>query len=177
MNMLPGCQRLTRRRDRLTLPRSSGPRHGVCGCLVCGSSDPPASPRRRQPASGRRPSEPARATDTGRAKIAARRGPAIITDRGGPAHVRLTFADHQRLTGGQDGIIDLPNLPPGVEDAGSAGHRGPRPPWNQVRIWNQVIPGGAGPRYMDLPRTRRMGRLVETMSADRHAESGDGHRP
>ena len=54
--------------------------------------------------------------DTGRAKIAARSGPVIITDRGSPAHVLLTFADYQRLTGGQDSIIDLLGLPPGVED-------------------------------------------------------------
>jgi prevent-host-death family protein len=55
--------------------------------------------------------------DTGRAKVAARSGPVIITDRGNPAHVLLTFADYQRLTGGQDSIIDLLGLPPGVEDA------------------------------------------------------------
>ena len=45
--------------------------------------------------------------DTGRAKSAAQRGPVFITDRGRPAHVLLTFADYQRLTGGQDSIIDL----------------------------------------------------------------------
>lgn len=55
--------------------------------------------------------------DTGRAKIAAQSGPVFITDRGTPAHVLLTFEDYQRLTGGQDSIIDLLGLPPGVEDA------------------------------------------------------------
>ncbi|GIF76972.1 type II toxin-antitoxin system Phd/YefM family antitoxin [Asanoa siamensis] len=45
--------------------------------------------------------------DTGRAKNAARSGPVFITDRGRPAHVLLTFEDYQRLTGGQDSIIDL----------------------------------------------------------------------
>jgi prevent-host-death family protein len=49
--------------------------------------------------------------DTGRAKNAARGGPVFITDRGRPAHVLLTFEDYQRLTGGQDSIIDLLGLP------------------------------------------------------------------
>lgn len=55
--------------------------------------------------------------DTGRAKIAARNGPVFITDRGRPGHVLLTFEDYQRLTGGQDSIIDLLGLPAGVEEA------------------------------------------------------------
>jgi prevent-host-death family protein len=54
--------------------------------------------------------------DTGRAKIAARNGPVFITDRGRPAHVLLTFEDYQRLTGGQDSIVDLLSLPPEVAD-------------------------------------------------------------
>jgi prevent-host-death family protein len=37
--------------------------------------------------------------DTGRAKRAAEKGPVIITDRGRPAHVLLTFKDYERLTG------------------------------------------------------------------------------
>jgi hypothetical protein len=49
--------------------------------------------------------------DTGRAKNAARSGPVFITDRGRPAHVLLTFDAYQRLTGGQDSIIDLLGLP------------------------------------------------------------------
>lgn len=49
--------------------------------------------------------------DTGRAKNAARSGPVFITDRGRPAHVLMTFEDYQRLTGGQESIIDLLGLP------------------------------------------------------------------
>ena len=54
--------------------------------------------------------------DTGRAKKAARRGPVIITDRGRPSHVLLTFDDYQRLTGRDTSILDLLGSPPGVED-------------------------------------------------------------
>ena len=54
--------------------------------------------------------------DTGRAKTASRNGPVFITDRGRPAHVLLTFEDYERLTGGQDSIIDLLGLPPEVAD-------------------------------------------------------------
>jgi prevent-host-death family protein len=54
--------------------------------------------------------------DTGRAKNAARGDPVFITDRGRPAHVLLTFEDYQRLTGGQDSIIDLLGLPPDEAD-------------------------------------------------------------
>jgi prevent-host-death family protein len=55
--------------------------------------------------------------DTGRAKSAAERGPVIITDRGRPAHVLLTFDDYQKLVGAEGSIIDLLGSPPGVEDA------------------------------------------------------------
>jgi prevent-host-death family protein len=54
--------------------------------------------------------------DTGRAKNATRNGPVFITDRGRPAHVLLTFEDYQRLTGGQESIIDLLGLPPDEAD-------------------------------------------------------------
>jgi prevent-host-death family protein len=54
--------------------------------------------------------------DTGRAKSAARGGPVFITDRGRPAHVLLTFEDYQRLTGGQESIIDLLGLAPDEVD-------------------------------------------------------------
>jgi prevent-host-death family protein len=54
--------------------------------------------------------------DTSRAKRAARRGPVIITDRGRPAHVLLTFSDYQRLTLEGASIVDLVGLPPGIED-------------------------------------------------------------
>ncbi len=36
--------------------------------------------------------------DTGRAKQAAADGPVIITDRGKPAHVLMTYAAYQKLT-------------------------------------------------------------------------------
>lgn len=55
--------------------------------------------------------------DTGRAKVAARRGPVVITDRGRPSHVLLTFDDYQRLIGRHESIIDLLGQPPGIEDA------------------------------------------------------------
>lgn len=55
--------------------------------------------------------------DTGRAKTAARRGPVVITDRGRPSHVLLTFDDYQRLVGREGSIVDLLGSPPGVEDA------------------------------------------------------------
>lgn len=54
--------------------------------------------------------------DTSRAKRAADLGPVIITDRGRPAHVLLSFGDYQRLTLDQGGFIDSLGLPPGVED-------------------------------------------------------------
>lgn len=54
--------------------------------------------------------------DTGRAKSAAQRGPVIITDRGRPAHVLLTFNDYQQLVGRDGSIIDLLGAPPGVEN-------------------------------------------------------------
>jgi prevent-host-death family protein len=55
--------------------------------------------------------------DTGRAKNAARRGPVVITDRGRPAHVLMTYEHYQRLTGGEESIIDLLGSPPGIERA------------------------------------------------------------
>jgi prevent-host-death family protein len=54
--------------------------------------------------------------DTSRAKKAATEGPVFITDRGTPAHVLLSIAEYQRLTGGEGSIIDKLGLPPGVED-------------------------------------------------------------
>lgn len=55
--------------------------------------------------------------NTGRAKIAARRGPVIITDRGQPSHVLLTFDDYQQSIGRRETIVDLLGEPPGIEDA------------------------------------------------------------
>lgn len=53
--------------------------------------------------------------DTSGAKKAARNGPVFITDRGRPAHVLLTIAEYQKLTGGPASIIDMLAMP-GVED-------------------------------------------------------------
>jgi prevent-host-death family protein len=53
---------------------------------------------------------------TSRAKKAAVRGPVFITDRGKPAHVLLSIAEYQRLTGEQESLIDRLGLPPGIED-------------------------------------------------------------
>ncbi|MEN6585516.1 MAG: type II toxin-antitoxin system prevent-host-death family antitoxin [Sulfuricella sp.] len=53
--------------------------------------------------------------DASKAKKAAMAGPVIITDRGRPAHVLLTFAEYKRITGGQTKIADLLAMP-GIED-------------------------------------------------------------
>jgi prevent-host-death family protein len=53
--------------------------------------------------------------DASKAKLAARSGPVIITDRGRPAHVLLTFADYRTLTAQHIKIADLLAMP-GVED-------------------------------------------------------------
>ncbi len=54
--------------------------------------------------------------DTGRAKRAARRGPVVITDRGRPSHVLLTFEEYNRLASRGRSVIDLLGMPAGVED-------------------------------------------------------------
>jgi prevent-host-death family protein len=53
---------------------------------------------------------------TSRAKDAARSGPVIITERGRPAHVLLSFEAYQRLVGSKGSIIEALGQPPGVED-------------------------------------------------------------
>lgn len=53
--------------------------------------------------------------DASKAKKAAEAGPVIITDRGRPAHVLLTFDDYRKITGGRAKIADLLALP-GVAD-------------------------------------------------------------
>lgn len=53
--------------------------------------------------------------DASKAKKAAEGGPVIITDRGRPAHVLLTFSEYKKLTGGQTKIADLMAMP-GIED-------------------------------------------------------------
>jgi len=45
--------------------------------------------------------------DTGRAKKATETGPVVITDRGKPAHVLMTFSDYQRVLGRRKNILDL----------------------------------------------------------------------
>lgn len=54
--------------------------------------------------------------DTGRAKRAARRGPVVITDRGRPSHVLLTFDEYNRLASRGHDVIDLLGAPAGIED-------------------------------------------------------------
>lgn len=45
--------------------------------------------------------------DTGRAKKAAEKGPVIITDRGRPAHVLLSFEDYEKLTTKTQNILEM----------------------------------------------------------------------
>ena len=49
--------------------------------------------------------------DLGRAKRAARTGPVFITDRGKPAHVLLSYAEYQRLTGGRRSLVESLSMP------------------------------------------------------------------
>jgi len=49
------------------------------------------------------------------AKRAANKGPVFITDRGRPAHVLMSMALYQRLTGSRQKIADLLAMP-GIED-------------------------------------------------------------
>jgi prevent-host-death family protein len=44
--------------------------------------------------------------DIGRAKKAAANGPVVITDRGAPAHVLLTFEDYRKLRGDRLTLAD-----------------------------------------------------------------------
>ena len=53
--------------------------------------------------------------DAGKAKKAASAGPVIITDRGRPAHVLLTFEDYKKIAGGTRKISDLLAMP-GVDE-------------------------------------------------------------
>lgn len=49
--------------------------------------------------------------DLGRAKRAARLGPVVITDRGKPAHVLLSYADYQRLAGERRSLVAALAMP------------------------------------------------------------------
>jgi prevent-host-death family protein len=53
--------------------------------------------------------------DTSRAKRAATNGPVIITDRGKPAHVLLTFDQYRELAGKKKNLVELLSMP-GMED-------------------------------------------------------------
>ena len=53
--------------------------------------------------------------DASRAKKAAQAGPVIITDRGRPAHVLLTFDAYKKMTGVRTKIADLLAMP-GIEN-------------------------------------------------------------
>lgn len=53
---------------------------------------------------------------TSRAKKAAKGGPVIITERGRPAHVLLSYEEYQQLAGSQGSIIEALGQPSGVED-------------------------------------------------------------
>ncbi|MBN9052576.1 MAG: type II toxin-antitoxin system Phd/YefM family antitoxin [Rhizobiales bacterium] len=64
--------------------------------------------------------------DVSSAKKAARKGPVIITDRGKPSHVLLTYDEFERLTGkhrslaaalAMPGLSDIDFDPPRVEIA------------------------------------------------------------
>jgi prevent-host-death family protein len=45
--------------------------------------------------------------DAGGAKKAAEKGPVIITDRGRPAHVLLSFETYRKLVGAQRSLLDV----------------------------------------------------------------------
>jgi prevent-host-death family protein len=45
--------------------------------------------------------------DAGGAKRAAEKGPVIITDRGRPSHVLLSFKEYQKLAGAGRSLLDI----------------------------------------------------------------------
>ncbi|MBB3165330.1 type II toxin-antitoxin system Phd/YefM family antitoxin [Rhizobium laguerreae] len=49
--------------------------------------------------------------DVSHAKKAARKGPVIITDRGKPSHVLLTYEEFQRLSGRRQSLVDGLSMP------------------------------------------------------------------
>jgi prevent-host-death family protein len=53
--------------------------------------------------------------DSGKAKTAAERGPVIITDRGRPAHVLLTYKAYKKLLPQRVKIAELLAMPANVE--------------------------------------------------------------
>ena len=53
--------------------------------------------------------------DTGRAKKATSSGPVIITDRGRPAHVLLSFEEYRRISGSSRDLVAALSMP-GLSD-------------------------------------------------------------
>jgi len=53
--------------------------------------------------------------DVSSAKKAAKKGPVIITDRGKPSHVLLTYEEFQRLSGSRQSLVDGLSMP-GLSD-------------------------------------------------------------
>ncbi|TIX90988.1 type II toxin-antitoxin system Phd/YefM family antitoxin [Rhizobium sp. P44RR-XXIV] len=53
--------------------------------------------------------------DVSSAKKAAQNGPVIITDRGKPSHVLMTYNEFERLTGKRPNLIDALSIP-GLSD-------------------------------------------------------------
>jgi prevent-host-death family protein len=51
--------------------------------------------------------------DVGRAKRAAKAGPVLITSRGKPTHVLLSYSEYQRLAGMKPSILELLSQPGG----------------------------------------------------------------
>ncbi len=53
--------------------------------------------------------------DVSSAKRAARNGPVVITDRGRPSHVLMTYDEFQRLTGRRRNLVEALAMP-GLSD-------------------------------------------------------------
>lgn len=53
--------------------------------------------------------------DAGGAKKATEKGPVIITDRGRPAHVLLSFEAYQKLVGGGMSLLEALAMPDGED--------------------------------------------------------------
>jgi PHD/YefM family antitoxin component YafN of YafNO toxin-antitoxin module len=49
--------------------------------------------------------------DVGRAKKAAEAGPVVITDRGRPSHVLMTYGEFERLTGKRNNLVVALSMP------------------------------------------------------------------
>jgi PHD/YefM family antitoxin component YafN of YafNO toxin-antitoxin module len=49
--------------------------------------------------------------DVSRAKKAAETGPVVITDRGRPSHVLMTYGEFERLTGTRHNLVDALSMP------------------------------------------------------------------